>query len=166
MYIALLCIALYIGAFQYHLQKSHVCIFLYHVLQYKAYTLRMLHTADNYQIRCGWMRTRIRYYHWLVMRSRIHLILVSHQAHLFSLSSIVQRLQANFYFLMFQHKPCGYYHRKAHKWLKFRISASRTYKWPSNVFRAFWSDFKPLLEASCNWFTPDGLSDWCFFKQS
>lgn len=48
------------------------------------------------------MRTRIRYYHWLVMRSRIHLILVSHQAHLFSLSSIVQRLQANFYFLMFQ----------------------------------------------------------------
>ena len=72
------------------------------------------------------MRTRIRYYHWLVMRSRIHLILVSHQAHLFSLSSIVQRLQANFHFLLFQHKPCGYYHREAHKRLKFRSSASRT----------------------------------------
>lgn len=39
------------------------------------------------------MRTRIRYHHWLVMRSRIHLILVSHQAHLFSLSSIVQRFK-------------------------------------------------------------------------
>lgn len=43
------------------------------------------------------MRSRIRYRHRLVMRSRIHLILVSRHANLFSLSSIVQRLQANFY---------------------------------------------------------------------
>lgn len=78
------------------------------------------------------MRSRIRYRHRLVMRSRIHLILVSRHANLFSLSSIVQRLQANFYFLLFQHKPCGYYHRKAYKRSNFaflplgRISDRRT----------------------------------------
>lgn len=155
-------IDLYIGAFAVPLQKSSECIFLYHVWLYRTYTLRMLQATDHYQTRCGWMRTRIRFRHRLAMRSRIHLIL----AYLFSLSSIVQRLQASINYFLFGDNHCSYSLKEALKRLKFRFSGSWTHKWPPNAFRAFWSDFKPLLESSCDWFTPDGLSDWCFFKQS
>ena len=67
-------IALYIGAFAVHLQKSSECISLYHVWLYRTYTLRILQVTDHYQIRCGWMRTRIRFSHRLSMRSKIHQI--------------------------------------------------------------------------------------------
>ena len=141
MYIAILCIALYIGAFQYHLQESHVCISLYHVWQYRGYTLRTLQATKHYQIWYGWMRTRIRFRHRLAMRSRIYQIPASQRVIFFSLSSIDQPLQAICNPSLFWPKPCVQSHAKPLKRLKFRLSASRTCMWPPNGFCAFWSDF-------------------------
>ena len=95
MYIALLCIALYIGAFQYHLLKLSACISLYHIWQYRGYTLRTLQATKHYQIWCG------------CMRSRIHQIQASSRVISFSLSSIVQRLQVCFYYLLSKDKSCA-----------------------------------------------------------
>ena len=128
MYIALLCIALYIGAFQYHLLKLSACISLYHIWQYRGYTLRTLQATKHHQIWCGCMRSRIRFRYRLVMRSRIHQIQASSRVISFSLSSIVQRLQVCFYYLLSKDKSCAQSLGEALKWLKFRFSDSWTYK--------------------------------------
>jgi len=135
------------------------------IIVYVLYILVAIVVQDG-AIRCGWMRTKIYPYTWIVMRSRIRLFRVSYRMTFFSLSFIDQQHQFVCNSLSSILSPYTPTFAKSRKWLKFRLSQSLTYKWPQNAFRAFWRFSKPWRGYPCDWLTPDSISDRCFFKLS